>query len=346
MNIDGVEISENTKSYIIAEIGANHCGSVELCKMLFLEAKLAGADAVKLQKRDNKRVFSERMLNSKYDSPNVYAETYGEHREVLEFTENQFIELRDYAREINITFFATAFDENSADFLNDIGMPAFKISSFDLMNFPLLEKIASYGKPMILSTGGSSLEQVKNAVTFTSRYNKDLAVMQCTSSYPTERKDVNLSVIDLYKKEFSDFIVGYSGHDTELDITKFAIARGAKILEKHFTLNKQWKGTDQSMSLIPSELREICEAAKCFVEVYGDQRKGLLESEVSALKKMIKSIVASRPLVAGSKLSFADLDVKSCGDFGITPDNLEEVIGRVLVDDLSEGDPIEWKNLE
>lgn len=346
MKIDGIEISNDTRSYVVAEIGANHCGSIELCKMLFLEAKLAGADAVKLQKRENSVIFSKRMLESRYDSVNAYAETYGRHREILEFSKSQFVELKDYARKIGITFFATAFDEVSADFLNSIEMPAFKVSSFDLTNFPLLKKIASYNKPIILSTGGGSLEQIKKAVNFISYYNRDLAILQCTSSYPTERKDVNLSIIDLYKKEFPNVIVGYSGHDTELDITKFAIARGAKIIEKHFTLDKAWKGTDQSMSLISAELKQICEASKCFSKVYGVQKKELLESELPALKKMIKTVVASRSLTAGSVLNFEDLEIRSCGNFGITPDRICELVGKVLAVDVGAGESIKWESLE
>ncbi|MDR0677791.1 MAG: N-acetylneuraminate synthase family protein [Holosporaceae bacterium] len=346
MIINGTEISENSRAYVVAEIGANHCGSIEICELMFLAAKLYGADAVKLQKRKNTSLYTKKMLKSEYANVNAYAKTYGEHREILEFNDKQFCKLHDWSRKIGITFFATAFDEESADFLKSIDMPAYKISSFDLTNAPLLEKIASYGKPVILSTGGSSLSEIRDAVNLILQSNKELAILQCTSSYPTMREDVNLSVIDLYKKEFPEIIIGYSGHDIELDITKFAIAKGAKIIEKHFTLDKTWKGTDQSMSLLPSELKEVCEASRCFYEVFGKIEKKPLESEKTAFEKMVKCVVAAKQLLAGSVLTQNDFKIKSCGDFGITPDKMHKLINKRITVDIIEDEAIKWEDLE
>jgi N-acetylneuraminate synthase/sialic acid synthase len=186
LELNGVVIDDDSDCYVIAEIGNNHQGEVKKCKQLFLAVKEAGADAVKLQKRDNRSLFTRAMYAQPYMSENAFGETYGAHREFLEFDRDEYVELCRFAKEIGLTFFATAFDVPSADFLEDLDMPAYKIASGDLKSLPLLRHVASFGKPIVLSTGGGTLEDVRRAYDAIRPINDKLAILQCTASYPCE----------------------------------------------------------------------------------------------------------------------------------------------------------------
>ena len=209
---------------------------------MFLVAKKAGADAVKLQKRDNKKLYTKSFFNEKYDNRNSYAKTYGLHREALEFGYKEYTELKKYAKKIDIDFFATPFDLNSVKFLSELNMPAYKIASADLKNTILQTEIAKLNKPIILSTGGGNIEDVKRAVRNISKFNNNLAILHCTASYPVEIKDMNLNVINTYKKEFSNYTIGLSDHENGIDALTIAYMLGARVFEKHFTLNRANKG--------------------------------------------------------------------------------------------------------
>ena len=189
LTIDGVQIKDEAPCYVIAEIGNNHQGSVEVCKEMFKVSKERGASAVKLQKRDNKTLFTREMYDSPYVNQNAFGDTYGEHREFLEFGMDEYKELRDYANEIGITFFATAFDIPSADFLAELDMPAYKMASGDLTSTPLLKHVASTGKPMVISTGGASMYDVHRAYDTIKPLNDQLCIMQCTAGYPPKWED-------------------------------------------------------------------------------------------------------------------------------------------------------------
>src|SRR5690606_29374742 len=174
----------HTPCYVIAEIGHNHQGSLDKARELFREAKLAGAHAVKLQKRDNRGLYTRAAYNKPYDNENSFGATYGEHREFLEFGASEYRELKAFAAELGIDFFATAFDFVSADFLEELGVPAYKVASGDLKSIPLLKHIASFGKPMIISTGGATIEDVQRAYDAIMPINPQLAILQCTAGYP------------------------------------------------------------------------------------------------------------------------------------------------------------------
>ncbi len=190
--IDGVEISDDSDCYVIAEIGHNHQGSLEQCKKLFKAAKAAGADCVKLQKRDNRALFTKEIYDAPYNSENAYAATYGAHREFLEFGRDEYVALQKYAKDLEITFTSTAFDFPSADFLAELDMPAYKMASGDLTNIPLLKYVAKMGKPMVLSTGGGTLDEVRRAYEAIMPINPQLCIMQCTSGYPPTFEEINL----------------------------------------------------------------------------------------------------------------------------------------------------------
>jgi sialic acid synthase len=343
------KIIENLKKnphsvFVIAEIGHNHQGNLDTCKKMFLAAKEAGADAVKLQKRNNRTLYTKALYNEPYNSENSYAPTYGEHREALEFNKDEYQELNRYSKEIGIFFFSTAFDFESLDFLIDLDMPAFKIASGDLLNIPLQAKIAKQGKPVLLSTGGGTFIDIKRAVDNILQYNDQLIVFHCTASYPANVEDMNLLVIPELKKLFPNQIIGLSDHENGIDAASVGYMLGARVFEKHFTLNRSWKGTDQSFSLEPEGLRKLVRNLNRIPVLLGSPEKQLLESEKRPLKKMAKTLVAKTDLSPGHILTEEDIAIKSPGG-GLPPYELGNLIGKVLIKELKEDDHILFENL-
>jgi sialic acid synthase len=326
--LDNKVVSENTNCYVIAEIGHNHQGNFEKCKQLFMEAKLAGADAVKLQKRDNKILYTKSFYNSEYVNENSYGKTYGLHREFLEFNKKQYIALKKYAKQINITFFATPFDFKSVDFLEEIDLPFYKVASADITNTPLIEYIASKKKPMIVSTGGCREVDVIRVYKLLKRKKIQFALLHCVSSYPTSPNLVNLKLIENYKKKFK-CIVGFSSHDNGIALSLASHLYGAQIIEKHFTLDRSLKGTDHAMSLAPSGLKKLVRDLKKVDMAKGTGKKIFLEEEKEPIKKMSKKIVAAKEIKKNTVLNLSHFDFKSPGD-GIPPYLVEKLIGKKL----------------
>lgn len=285
--IDGKRITDDGPCYVIAEVGHNHQGNVETCKRLFDAARTSGCDAVKLQKRENKTLYASEMYYAPYNSENAFGPTYGQHREALEFNREQYAELQAYAESIGITFFATAFDVPSLRFLADLDVPAIKIASGDLTNHDLLREAAKIGKPVILSTGGGNMSQVLAAREILHR--TPHAILQCTSGYPASYDELNLSVIETYRAAFPHTVIGWSAHDTGATMAIAAYALGARIIEKHFTLNRAWKGTDQAMSLEPKGMAYMIENLRLAERSMGDGRKRCYESEREPLLKQWKN---------------------------------------------------------
>jgi sialic acid synthase len=341
MVIDGQEISDESPCWVIAEIGHNHQGDLEKCCQLFREAKAAGASAVKLQKRDNRTLFTRDMYDRPYDHENSFGRTYGEHREFLEFGRAEYAELQGVARELRITFFATAFDIPSADFLARLDMPAYKIASADLRNIPLLTHVARIGKPMIMSTGGGTLDDVRRAYDAVMPINRQLAILQCTASYPAAFEELDLRVIETYRELFRDVVVGLSGHDNGIAMAVAAYVLGARIVEKHFTLNRALKGTDHAFSLEPAGLRKTVRDLTRIRVALGDGTKRVYPSEIPGITKMGKQLVAARPLRSGRVLTEADVSIKSPGGDGLEPYQFSQVIGRVLRKDLDTDEAIQ-----
>src|ERR671937_2334082 len=214
LTIDGVEIHDGSDCYVIAEIGHNHQGSVEQAKAMVTVAKDCGADAVKLQKRSNRTLYTRDFYEQPYDNEFSFGPTYGEHREALELDADEYRELQRYAGELGITFFATAWDFESADFLAELDMPAYKIASGDLKNTPLQRYVAEIGKPMFLSTGGGTMEDIARGVDTLLSINERLCVLQCTAAYPAAAEDLNLSVITTLRERFPELVVGLSDHQS------------------------------------------------------------------------------------------------------------------------------------
>ena len=330
--LDGVEISNDSSCYIIAEIGHNHQGDLENCKKLFLEAKLSGANAVKLQKRNNKKLYTKSFYNSPYINPNSYGETYGLHREFLEFNKDQYFELKKYAKEIKITFFATPFDFDSVDFLEEINLPFYKIASADVTNLPLIEYVASKNKPIIFSTGGCTEEDIDRVYNYLKKNNTKFALLHCVSSYPTPPELVNLELITYYRKKF-DCIIGFSSHDNGTALSLASYVKGARIIEKHFTLDRSLKGTDHPMSLAPTGLRKLIKDLKKTEKALGNGVKSFQSEEKAPIQKMAKKIVASKIIKKGTLIELKHLEFKSPGD-GLPPYLVKEIIGKKLNRDV------------
>jgi sialic acid synthase len=345
LTIDGVRIADDTDCWVIAEIGHNHQGSLEHAKDLFREAAVCGAHAVKLQKRDNVSLYTQEMFNRPYDNENSYGPTYGLHREALEFGRAEYQELKSYAAELGVTFFATAFDFKSAELLADLDMPAYKIASGDLANIPLLRVVAEIGKPMIISTGGGDLADVRRAYDEVAAVNPQIGLLQCTAGYPAEWDQLNLRVISTYRDVFPEAVVGYSGHDSGIAMPVAAYVLGGRIVEKHFTLNRALKGTDHRFSLEPVGLRKLVRDLQRTRVALGDGEKVPYSSEADPITKMGKKIVAAATLPAGHVLRREDLGLKSPGD-GLPPYELDNVIGRTLRHPVGEDQELTFEHLD
>jgi N-acetylneuraminate synthase/sialic acid synthase len=332
------------KHYLIAEIGHNHQGDIKKAFEHFKIAKLSGAQAVKLQKRDNKSLYTEAFYKKPYENKNSYGKTYGEHRDFLEFGLSEYKDLKDYAEKLEIDFFATAFDFKSIEFLNKIDLPAFKIASADLLNIPLQIEIAKQKKKIFLSTGGGSLDDIKRATENILKYNNDLVILHCTASYPADICDMNLNIILTLKKEFPNHIIGLSDHENGIDAAPIAYLLGARVFEKHFTLNRGFKGTDHAFSLEPMGLSKLSRNLSRIPEMLGSYEKKFLESEIEPIYKMAKSIVAKRDMKKSEKISLKDIDFKSPGG-GLPPYRFNEIIGKTLKADLKKDDLIDFGHL-
>ncbi len=344
--IDERRIADDSDCYVIAEIGNNHGGSLETCLEMIKAAKEAGADAVKLQKRHNKSLYTKAMYERPYDNDNSYGETYGKHREFLELDIEAYKAIQKKCQELEITFFATAFDFKSADELASIDMPAYKMASGDLRSIPLLKHVAKIGRPMIISTGGGSFEDVQRAYEAVYPINKEVAILQCTAGYPPIYEELDLKVIETYRESFPNSVIGLSSHDNGIAMALAAYMLGARIVEKHFTLNRAQKGTDHKFSLEPIGMRKMIRDLKRARIALGNGEKKVHASEEGPIKKMSKSIVAAKDLKAGQRIGEEDLTLKSPGGEGLEPYFFEELLGKTVKSDLSEDTYIRFEDLD
>lgn len=290
LTIAGTLISDDTDPWIIAELGHNHGGSVARCQDLIAAAATAGANAVKLQKRHNRTLYTPEFYAQPYTGENAFGPTYGEHREALEFKDTDYRTLERYATSQRVTFFATPFDHTSADFLADtINAPCFKIASSDLINLPLLEHVAHFQVPVLLSTGAASQADVDRAVTTITAINPQLAILHCTAAYPAPAELLNLNVITTYRERYPDFVIGFSSHYSGISDTIAAYVLGARIFEKHFTLDRTAKGTDHAFSLEPAGFAKMVSYLRKTRRMLGSPTKSILPAELPAIDKMRRS---------------------------------------------------------
>ena len=320
-------------TFIIAEIGINHQGDVEIAKELITKAKECGADAVKFQKRTISRILTKEGLEMPYDNRNSFGKTYGEHKYALELSEDDYKILLAFSQNLDVEFSASGWDEESIDFLNELGVSFFKMASADLTNFPLLEHAAKKGKPMILSTGMSNMDIVKSSVELVSKFNTQIGILQCTSTYPAQFEEINLNVLHTYQNEFPDIVIGYSGHEHGIAIPAAAVALGARIVERHFTLDRTMKGGDHSASLEPQGFAKMVRDVHHIEKAMGIFEKEVQKSELPVFKKLAKSIVSNVDIEAGVPITRDMLTTKGPGT-GINPMKMGEVIGKSVKESI------------
>jgi sialic acid synthase len=346
LTIAGVRIADDAPCYLIAEIGNNHGGSVgEALELIEICAK-AGASAVKFQRRTNAAIYTRALLDQPYEHRHSFGATYGAHRAALELPLAAYPRLREIADLCGITAFATAFDEQAADELVAAGLPALKIASGDLTNTPLLRHVAQLGVPLVISTGGGTLEDTDRAVETVSPHTSDFALLHCTAAYPVlDFTELNLQVIPVLRARYPDTVIGWSGHDSGIAMSVIAYTLGARIIEKHVTRNRALKGTDHAFSLEPAGLRKLVRDLARARAALGTGEKVRYASEAPPLRKMAKSLVAARPLPAGHVLRREDLARKSPAD-GLPPYWLEQVIGFPLATPLAEDECLTLDHLK
>jgi sialic acid synthase len=344
--IGGTRVADDTPCFVIAEVGNNHQGSLDKAKELIAAAKECGVDAVKLQKRANRTLFTRALYEQPYDNENSFGPTYGAHREALEFGRDEWVELLSFARDLDLPLFATAFDEESADFLADLETPAFKVASADIVNTPLLRHLAAYGKPLVLSTGGATIEDIDRAVDTIVPLNTQLCILQCTAAYPADVEELNLNVITTLRDRYPELVIGLSDHQNGISMAPVAYLLGARVIEKHFTLNHAAKGTDHAFSLMPEGMRKLVRDLRRVPDALGDGVKRRLPSEDGPLLKMGKKLVAARALDAGRVLEPGDLVAKSPADGGLAPHELDGLLGRRLVRALAIEEAIDRADVE
>lgn len=324
--------------WVCAEIGSNHNGDADLCEKMIVAAAKCGADAVKLQKRDNSRMFTKTALARPYENEFSYGKTYGEHRAHLDwFGEKEFLRFKAVAEKHGLIFFATPFEEESAKFLRALDIPLWKIASCDVTNLPLVRKVAGYGKPVIVSTGGASLSDIGALVETLEPVNQNYALLHCVSLYPNRDQDLNLRSIVTLRGCCPDRLIGFSSHHPGIMPLMLARMLGASIFEVHFTLDRSMKGTDHRFSLEPKGLAQAIEDMPRVRVMLGSDKKEALPAEIGGfVTKMGKGIYLSRPKMAGERIEEADICIKSPAG-GFRPAEIGKVIGGVLVNDCSTG---------
>jgi sialic acid synthase SpsE len=333
VDLESKKVGQGESVYFIAEIGNNHNGDYFIAKRSIEEAAKAGAHAVKFQKRFISETFAKELYEKPQTNGEIKGETYGEYREGLELSLEEFTSLKDVAKENGVSFFATPFDKKSVDFLEEVGVPFYKIASFDLTNLPLLDYVARLNKPLILSTGMATYEEVEEAVATVTKHHEQLILLHCVSVYPSPDADVHLGAMKMLMEKFGRFPIGYSGHEGDMLPSLVAVAQGATIIERHFTLSRYLPGPDHaSVSIEPPVFKEMVDQSQRISLICGKKEKVLHKAECKARDKHSKSLVTKVSLPKGTVITEDVLTVKSPG-YGVKPKDLNKVIGkRTIVD--------------
>ena len=317
------------RTFIIAEAGVNHNGDIEIAKKMIDAASVAGADAVKFQTFKAERIVSINAPKAEYQIENTNnTESQYQMLKKLEIDKETHLELMEYCKEKNIMFLSTPFDIDSVRMLMELGIEIIKIPSGEITNLPYLREVAKQKKKVILSTGMSNMQEVKDAVGILRQNGtEDITVLHCNTQYPTPMEDVNLRAMISMGKEL-ELPVGYSDHTQGIEVPIAAVAMGATVIEKHFTLDKTMEGPDHKASLEPEELRKMVKSIRNIEKALGDGIKTISESEKDNLSIVRKSIVASCRIEKGELFTEKNLTVKRPGN-GISPMKWDEIIGKV-----------------
>lgn len=346
LNIGNIVIGDGNSIFIIAEAGVNHNGDINTAKKMVDKAAFAGVDAIKFQTFKTEKLVTGYADMAEYQKFNIgKVDSQFNMLKKLELSYENFIEIQQYCKHKKIMFLSTPFDFESADFLDSIGMEAFKISSGDLTNIPFLQHIAKFNKPIILSSGMATLSEIEEAINAINLLgNSEVAALHCTSNYPAELKNVNLNAMNTIKNAFQ-IVSGYSDHTEGITVPIAAAAIGANIIEKHFTIDKSMEGPDHKASLNPIELKEMVGAIRDVEMALGTGIKRYNPSEVDTMKAARKSIVASRHIKAGESIKLTDLDYKRPGT-GLSPKLYIDIVGKKTNRDIKMDEQIALNMVE
>jgi sialic acid synthase SpsE/sugar phosphate isomerase/epimerase len=335
MNITiGKQAIGNGRSYVIAEIGNNHNGSIERAIEMIDLAHEVGADCVKFQMRHLEEVYRQRTLRK--DGEDLGTEYVLDLLRRFELSVEEHQQLSDYCRKKDILYLCTPWDARSVDVLESFGVPAYKVASADLTNLPLLDKLTKTSKPLILSTGMSSTEEVKATVVFLNQRNAEFVLLHCNSTYPAPLHDINLKWMGQLRRIHP--LVGYSGHERGINVSLAAVTLGACIIERHFTLDRTMEGPDHAASLTQNEFKCMVEGIRQIEEALGEgKERQLSQGEMINRENLGKSLVVATSLPKGTVLSAQHIKVRSPGQ-GLSPQRYEELLGRTLQHDMMEED--------
>ena len=330
------------RTIIIAEAGVNHNGSIEIAKRLIDAAAVAGVDYVKFQTFKTDNLVVKTAKKAVYQQKNISDDnSQYQMLKILELSEEQHYELINYCKQLDVNFFSTAFDLESVEFLSSLHLGLWKIPSGEINNYPLLKRIAKENQPVILSTGMSTMQEIKDAVNVlveNGTAKQLITVLHCNTQYPTPMQDVNLLAMQTIATEIG-VKTGYSDHTLGIEISIAAVALGATVIEKHFTLNRNMEGPDHKASIEPNELKTMVDAIRNVEKALGSSEKKVSASEIENRNIVRKSIVAAKHIIKGEFFTEENLTFKRPGT-GISPMRWHEILGKIAVKDFVEDEAI------
>lgn len=331
--------------FVIAEVGQNHQGDLDIAREYIRIFAFEGADAVKFQTRNNKYLFSEDAYMAPYGSENAFAETYGAHREKLELKPEWLPILKEDCLKHGVKFMSTPFDEPSLGLLKEVDVDILKVASFDLGNLPFIQRIASLGKPVVMSVGGGKIEQIRSSVEVLLSHHDQVAILHCVSEYPCEYNRLGLDNIEVLAREFPRCVVGSSDHFNGTLSGPIAYTKGARVFEKHVTLNRAWKGTDHSFALEPEGFRKFVRDIKRVRHMMPPKPADDLGNE-RVFKKLGKSLVAYVNIKGGERLTLEKLSGRIFNAQYIPVRESNRVVGQIAKRDIAQWEPIQYSDIE
>jgi len=338
------------QTYVIGEIGQNHNGSVDIAKLIvdivarpikdeLFNRTLQPMNAVKLTKRDLSQELSVSAMNKPYNSPHSFGKTYGAHRAFLELSDEEHFEIYKYAKEKNLEFVETLTAIGALSLLKLFTPNRLKVASRDLTNLPLLAAMAETKIPIILSTGMGGKKEIDDALKVITKYHDNIAILHCLSEYPAQYKNINLNSIKYLQEHYSDYTIGYSDHSIGISVPVAAVAMGAEVIEKHITLDRQMKGTDQAGSLGVEGVWRMLRDIRNIEEAMGKKEIFVSDAVTAARVKLERSIAANKDLTKGHIMAKEDLHLLSPGD-GYKWAEKEKIIGKELQQDVPKNEII------
>jgi sialic acid synthase len=337
------DFCKNGEPFVIAEVGQNHNGDFDKAREYIRIFALCGANAIKFQTRNNKYLFSKDAYDAAYESENSYGLTYGEHREKLELRPEWLPILKQDCHKHGVYFMSTPFDEPSLNIIENVGVDIIKVASFDLGNLPFLNRIAKIGKPLVISVGGGRKEQIQSSIKIL-KNNQDIAILHCVSEYPCEYHRLGLNNVEFLAKNYPEYVVGLSDHFNGILSGPIAYMKGARIFEKHVTLDRSSKGTDHSFSLEPEGFKKFVRDIKRVRYMLPPKEEGELGSE-KVFKKLGKSLIAHVDIREGERITIESLSGRIFKQEYIPVRESNVIIGKVARRNINRGEPISFQDI-